>query len=365
MKKTLMVIGFVAYMLPLCLQAVTGQELKGAYQPATVVSVTKLSSSVNYAYDIGIRANCTLYVVRYKSASGYVPSEIAPNRNLNVLLDEHWMHVALSPEHFEYLRLISATPSEGKPCANDLNGRSATIPAGTIIPVSLDSTIRSDQSQPGAAITATVMQDVPLGMGTILRAGSKVTGHVVEAIGSGRSSDEAKISFQFDQIRLGSQTLHVTTNLRAVASMSAVLAATPYPLSSSDTQNQIQIGGDQISYGPDGPVMLGSEVVGETTSQGVLAYVGQGQGTECRGVVDGNARPQALWLFSVDACGAYGFGDLKVLHAGRTEPVGQITLTSDKKTVQVGKHSGLLLRVNRSGTEKPEAQIISSPTTAR
>jgi hypothetical protein len=58
---------------------------------------------------------------------------------------------------------------------------------------------------------------------------------------------------------------------------------------------------------------------------------GQGLGTQRRGPIDGNARPQALWLFSVDACGAYGFNDLKVLHAARTEPVGQITLTSDER----------------------------------
>jgi hypothetical protein len=365
MKKALMVVGFVACMLPALLQAGTGQELKGVYQPATVVSVKKLSTTVNYAYDIGIRADCKLYVARYKSAYDYVPIDIAPNRTLNVLVDGHWMRVALSPNHFEELRLIKATQSNGKPCANDRNGASVTIPAGTIIPVSLDSTMRSDKSQPGAAITATVMQDVPLGMGLILRAGSKVTGHLVEALGSGRGSDEARISFQFDQIRLGNQNLHVTTNLRAVASRRAVLAATPQLSSSDYADNQIQIGGNQISYGPDGPVMVGSEVVGKSTSQGVLAYIGQDVGTECRGAIGDNARPQALWLFSVDACGAYGFDELKVLHAGRTEPVGQVTLTADEKTVKVGKHSGLLLRVDRSGTEDTQAQVISSPATAR
>ncbi len=110
MKKPLMVIGFFACMLPVCLRAGTGQELKGAYRPATVVSVTELSSTVNYAYDIGISANCTLYVARYKSAAVYVPIEIAPNRNLNILVDGDWVRVALSPDHIEELRLISATP---------------------------------------------------------------------------------------------------------------------------------------------------------------------------------------------------------------------------------------------------------------
>jgi hypothetical protein len=84
-----------------------------------------------------------------------------------------------------------------------------------------------------------------------------------------------KLSFQFDQVRLGSLTIPITTTLRAVASRSEVLAATP-PLTSSEyADNQIQIGGDQISYGEGGPVMVGSQVVGRYTSQGVLANADQ------------------------------------------------------------------------------------------
>ena len=52
--------------------------------------------------------------------------------------------------------------------------------------------------------------------------------------------------------------------------------------------------------------MVGPEVVGKDTSQGVLAYVSDDLGTECRSTIDGNLRPQALWVFSVHACGAYG-----------------------------------------------------------
>src|ERR1700691_2848280 len=55
------------------------------------------------------------------------------------------------------------------------------IPAGTILPVSLNSNLRSAKSGSGTPIIATVMQDVPLGKGEPLRKGSKVTGHVVAA----------------------------------------------------------------------------------------------------------------------------------------------------------------------------------------
>jgi hypothetical protein len=57
-----------------------------------------------------------------------------------------------------------------------------------------------------------------------------------------------------------------------------------------------------------------------------------------------NDREQALWLFSPSACGAYGFENLKIAHAGRPNPVGQIILESDKN-VRLLAGSGLLLRV--------------------
>ena len=164
------------------------------------------------------------------------------------------------------------------------------IPAGTILPVSLNSALRSDKGGSGATIIATVMQDVPLGKGETLRKGSKVTGHVVEAITPGNGSDESKISFQFDQVRFGNQTLQITATLRAIASRTAVLAATPTKPSIDDTDEQVEIGGDQISYGEGGPVMVGSQVVGRYTSQGVLANVDQNSGTPRGATSDDDAR---------------------------------------------------------------------------
>jgi hypothetical protein len=366
MKKTLMVIGFFACLLPMFLHAGTEQELKGAYQPATVVSVTKLDRTANFAFDIDIQVGCTLYTARYKSASDSVPIEIAPNHSVSVLVDEHahWMNVAASQQRPVELRLMKATASTDKSCATDEQRSLAAIPVGTILPVTLDLMMGSDKSQPGAAITATVAQDVPLGRGATLRAGSKVTGHVVEATQPGKGSDEARISFQFDQVRLGNRMVPIATNLRAIASVAAI-AATQVPTSGGDGQsprswNLVQIGGDQASYGQGGPVVMGSQTVGKYTSQGVLAYVSQDLGTDCRSIVDGNTRPQAFWVFSVNACGTYGFGDVHILHSGRTEPVGQITLVSDDKSVKVSRSSGMLLRVDRSGPEETQARAVPS-----
>jgi hypothetical protein len=253
-----------------------------------------------------------------------------------------------------------------QPTTEGQNARTADpIPAGTILPLSLNSTVRSDKSQNGATITATVMQDVPLEGGEILSKGTKVTGHVVEVSAPGKGSDESEISFQFDQIRLGELTVPITTTLRAVASMTAVLAATPELTSPDYADYAIQIGGDQISYGTDSSVMVGSQVVGKYTSQGVLANVDQDMGTPCGDRFAGNAHPQAFWLFSVNACGSYGFGDLKILHSGSADPAGEATLTSNGKAVKLGKGSAMLLRVDGSGPEEAQAHTTLSRGTGQ
>jgi hypothetical protein len=260
--------------------------------------------------------------------------------------------------------LHAGTGQDLKPAyqpAQEQNTRSAKpIPAGTILPVSLNSTLRSDKSGSGAAIIATVMQDVPLGKGETLRKGSQVTGHVVEAITPGKGSDESRFSFQLDQVQLGNLTIPITTTLRAIASRSVVLAATPELTSSENADNQLQIGGDQISYGEDEPVMVGEQVVGKFTKQGVLATVDPYSDAPSGGTIDDNTRPQAFWLFSVTARGAYGFGDLTILHSGSTEPHGEVTLTSNGKAVKLAKGSAMLLRVEASGPE--EAQVRTTPS---
>jgi hypothetical protein len=265
--------------------------------------------------------------------------------------------------------LQAATGQDLKPAYQPAQGRNARsggpIPADTILPVSLNTALRSDKSGSGTIIVATVMQDVPLGRGETLQKGSKVTGHVIEAITSGKGSDESKVSFQFDQVQFGNQTLRITSTLRAIASRTAVLDATPELTSSENADNTIEIGGDQISYGEGGPVMVESQVVGKYTSQGVLANVDQDSGTPSAGTADRDARPQAFWLFSVNARGAYGFRDLTILHSGRTEPLGEVTLASNGKAVKVDKDSAMLLRVDGSGSEESLARTTPSRGTGQ
>ena len=221
------------------------------------------------------------------------------------------------------------------------------IPAGTVLPARLNSSLDSQKSKPGHVITARIMQDVPLPAGSKIPAGARVIGHItnVEPAASGGAS----LSLQFDTVKFAGRSLPVTLDLRALASMMEVEDA-QIPATGTDrgttwawmTTNQI---GGEVVYGQGGPVTNGSRTVGEAAPGGVLVRLTTKPGTQCRGAIEDNDRPQALWIFSSDACGLYGFSDLEIKHAGRSKPAGQIILASQQGRVHISSGSGILLRV--------------------
>ena len=111
MRKTLLLSRLACLVLLISLHARAKQTTEGGYQTATVVSVRKnvpvsnyvgdnpsdapLQSRDYYAYDIGIRLNCNIYVGRYESATRYLPSVFAPNHEIDVRLHKHVMYVSL------------------------------------------------------------------------------------------------------------------------------------------------------------------------------------------------------------------------------------------------------------------------------
>src|SRR5579863_436297 len=222
------------------------------------------------------------------------------------------------------------------------------IPVGTILPVQLNSSLRSDKARVGEQISARVMQDVPLPGGRKIHAGAKVIGHIVSARPAAHGM-MADLSFRFDTLAMGKRSVPLTTNLRALATMMAVSEA-QVPESGPDrgtsenewTTDQI---GEEVVY-RGAVVTQGSNVVGNSVlGSGVLVHVAAKPGLKCREEVDGNNQLQALWVFSSDACGLYDLPDLSLTHAGRTDPVGQITLRSKKGNVKIRAGSGMLLRV--------------------
>jgi hypothetical protein len=235
-------------------------------------------------------------------------------------------------------------------CAADLFAQTG-IPAGTILPVALNSSLNSRKVKTGQVITARVMQDVPLSPGSTIHAGAKVVGHVID-VKPANGASGAQISLRFDALIVSRQRIPITTNLRALASWMEVWDAQlpqtgPDRGTSENAWTTNQIGGEVV-YRGGGPVADGLQPVGVPTYGGVLVHVSAKPGTKCRGEIEGNDRLQALWVFSSDACGVYGFPDLEIVHAGRTNPIGEITLASDKGNMNLRAGSGMLLRVNKT-----------------
>ena len=226
------------------------------------------------------------------------------------------------------------------------------IPAGTILPIRLNHGFSSKSTRVGQQLTGRIMQDVPLPNAQKIPAGARLRGTVV-AVSSAGKNGKGKISFRFDHIEVHRHGVPIVTELRALASFMEVQFAqipettpgfgTPYTWATTDL-----IGGD-VKYGVGGPVTdRGSQVVGEGTYEGVLVHVRAKPESGCRGELDGNHDPQALWVFSADSCGVYGMSGIRIAHAGRTEPLGEIVISADSSDVNVRGGSGMLLRVAQS-----------------
>jgi hypothetical protein len=236
--------------------------------------------------------------------------------------------------------------------ATPLNAANS-VPPGTILPVRLDSTISSAKNHPGQIVAARVMQDVPLVDGSTIHAGSKIVGHIV-AVTPRSSATAASVTVRFDMLQWKQQKTPIVTNLRAVASFMAVDQA-QVPMEGPDRGTPAsawtteQIGGDTV-YRGGGPVEgIAGGTVGVPVENGVLSRLNANPDGGCRAAVDANDTPQALWVFSSNACGAYGLANLQVGHFGRTHPAGDIVFGSTKGDVNVQHGSGMLLRVDGVG----------------
>jgi len=228
------------------------------------------------------------------------------------------------------------------------------VSSGTVLPVRLNVTISSTKCKPGQEITGRIMQRVPLPSGIFIREGSRVTGHIV-AVNPVATGTAARVSLQIDTLIVAHQAIPIVTNLRAIAGFMEIAQAQTPPIGPGESDvyrwlTTVQVGGDVV-YGKGGAVTASSnadEVVGREANGGVLGQLRSKNGTKCRGAIDGNETPQALWVFSSDACGTYGLEHLEILHAGRTDPAGVIVLASNSGNLKIPAGAGMLLRVTSS-----------------
>jgi hypothetical protein len=224
------------------------------------------------------------------------------------------------------------------------------ISAGTALPVMLGATLDAKKDKPGQKIEARLMQDIPLSAGEKIKAGAHVTGHIVEV--TWQPGGGARMVLKFDQLAAGGRTMPLIISVRAIAAMESVYAA-EIPVNpasdaeSSDEWVMRQVGGEIVNRGR-GRITSEEGLVGRWNGApwGKLTSSDSG---DCA-ASDGNDIEQALWVFSTSACGLYGLEDMKLVHNGRTDPVGQVILESTKD-VHIRGGSGWFLLV--SGSPSP------------
>jgi hypothetical protein len=239
------------------------------------------------------------------------------------------------------------------------------LPVGTMLPVALSAAINADKAKVGERITGTLGQYVIVDSMRLPR-GTEVTGRILR-VESGSGNTPSQLVLVFDSIRFRGRDIPITTSLRALASMQAVFEA-QLPTNTIDDHgssirdwNTLQVGGQSV-YRGNGTVMEGAEVVGKATIVGEVFGEPKTWPWSACARDRATKTAQSFWVFSTDACGVYGFDGLKLTHAGRFEPVGQIVLESPGK-VRVRAGSGLLLMVLSGGQANSEAPSDSRQAT--
>jgi hypothetical protein len=226
---------------------------------------------------------------------------------------------------------------------------SPLVPGGTVLPIALERTTAVKDAQAGQPIEARITQEVPLPAGEKIPFRSLAKGSIV-SVANDADGAGLKLTLRFNQIETKKQAFAVVTYLRAIASYNAVRAAqTPHsgadvgtPTGWADT---VQIGGD-VRFGDGGDVQdRAKQKVGKGVRGGVLTYVQANPARGCDGPVGGDQRPQALWVFSADACGVYDLKGTTITRMGKGEPVGEFTLHFDGDDIKLEAGTAMLLRV--------------------
>lgn len=147
------------------------------------------------------------------------------------------------------------------------------IPAGTILPVSLDKDLNAAQLHNGQEIRATIMQNIP---DARVRRGEKVVGHVSNVSSSKDSS--IKVEVRFDTIKDHGELVPIQTSIRALASPPEISDAESSMYGPSDGieaahESTTQIGSGDLVFHGGGKVFAGSDVIGKSTQHGVLVQL--------------------------------------------------------------------------------------------
>jgi len=89
--------------------------------------------------------------------------------------------------------------------------REFTVPADTPLSVILETSIASDTSQVEDAVEGRLARAVSVSGATVLPAGARITGSVIDAKRSGRVQGRASVAIRFDRVIVHGEPYHIQT----------------------------------------------------------------------------------------------------------------------------------------------------------
>ena len=92
--------------------------------------------------------------------------------------------------------------------------REVTIPAGTLVPIALDSYVASDSSRVEDTVNAHVRRPIVIDGLTAIPSGSTLVGHVTNVERAGRVKGRGRVAFRFERLSLAGtrEQMHVRTS---------------------------------------------------------------------------------------------------------------------------------------------------------
>ena len=112
----------------------------------------------------------------------------------------------------------SASPAVQAAAAPKQEAPPIVIPAGTTISVTIDQSVSSKDSEPGARVAASVLEPIIVdGRGVILR-GAKAAGRVTDAKSAGKFKGNAALGITLTSVEVGGQTYTIHTSTFSQAS---------------------------------------------------------------------------------------------------------------------------------------------------
>lgn len=213
------------------------------------------------------------------------------------------LHLLLSPALLLEVTGVLAAPAtliaqDRKPPLHEIRTL-APLPAGLMLPVTLEESLQAGRSGTGTQIEAVTTQRVLLPHGLYLKAGAHLTGSVTAS-----SLSPGVLGLSFNSLHRGSQTVPLAVHIVAIANFTDV-SDTALPASgSTDCANSNpanwttrQVGGDEVARsGWSGEVInTSTQTVGFADYDGVYALP-----------LAAGDTPHAVGHFSTTAHGLYG-----------------------------------------------------------